>query len=180
MWNEEYEDVDLHMSYPTVATNNFSGFTTPYSDSPSPATDGGTPAEGSGAQTNRNVLFWSDKYSSGAATTYDYAYSGSTNNTYRANLDVDDRDGRGPETMTMRALPFDTSSTPYSGNYLGGDDTGLPLLTAPADYTWHGAAEIYAHGYSAGTGVTSATISSAADDATGTNSDVVLYVFFRK
>lgn len=63
--------------------------------------------------------------------------------TYKISLDIADNDGRGPETVTIRQVPFDVSGVtafPITGGSPGGE---CPELSAGYLYNWLGTLEYY-------------------------------------
>ena len=101
-------------------------------------------------------------------------------------LDVDDTDGRGPETISIKAIPFDT--TAYGNSTIGGARTGLPTLPDSGDvdnpnyYSWVGVMEYYIDAFTSATpppGETSTSDPNATLSTVGEGSssaDAILYV----
>lgn len=154
MWSDTFDDVDAYFSYPKDATvDGLYSFGTPYDD-PTSAPLGFVATQGaSTAISNRVQVYWGRASSASDATGYmgkgtaDFdSNDDGTIDSYRVEVDVDDQNGRGPETITMRRIPFDYLEADGNSTY-GGGVTGLPELTGGDYYTWVGSAQLYVDAY---------------------------------
>lgn len=183
LWNDSFADVDGYLTYPTT-TPASEIMTTPYD---TPATISGfVPSTGT-MGTNRQRIYWNRKTTNGGSQTatkgtdvaYDFDKDGNgTNETFRAEMDRDDTDGSGPETITVRTFPVEILEDNTAGDkFAGGGSTLLDTRTAPDGWYWVGAMEYYVDAYSANSDLTrdSDPPANLADGSNG--ADVVLYVF---
>lgn len=162
LWNDTFQDVDAYLTYPDDDKTSGTApvLSTPYDTAGSvligfmPATSG------------REQIDYTTKTS---VRTIDNVY-GDGDTRSAVQLDVDDRDGTGPETISVRSFPFMDSANDL--NTSGGGSTGLPA----GNYTWIGVMEYYADAYSSvGSDTTSAT-DYLSNVGTGASADAVLYV----
>lgn len=185
MWNDTFADVDIHLTYPD--DNRISAlthtFTTPYAYPSTPA--GFAPETDSTSSPNRDTVYWNYSTNVQAASqlstkgSYDFdSDRDGTMDSYKIELDVDDKDGRGPETITVKSFPYSYSG--YTGaSTTGGGETALPQLTGTGDYyAWTGVMEVYIDAYNSELNMTASgtndylsTVSTNGDSA-----DAVLYV----
>ncbi|RKX83041.1 MAG: hypothetical protein DRP57_08710, partial [Spirochaetes bacterium] len=145
LWNKTFQDVDAYLTFPDGdKTSTAPVLNTPYDTASGPST-GFMPAT-----SGRETIYWDNKTSDN--TIHD-VYPAETDTRYAVQLDVDDRTGSGPETISIRSFPFAETATNSSTS--GGADTGLPAGT---NYTWIGVMEYYADAFSsAGNNVASPT-----------------------
>ncbi len=186
VWNNVYQDVDGYLTYAkgdgSGGTANTSltystTFTNPYE---AYTTGTGFGPDDSGY---RAKIYWDNKESLNTV----YAVMGNDSNYPEdpaVNLDRDDRDGSGPEVITVRSLPYwiDSSDT-NAAITPDGTDSGnyLPLKDPDGNsvyYSWVGVMEYYIDGYNkdsstAGYRADSDNLISSTD---GTGADAVLYV----
>lgn len=196
MWSDSFADVDGHLTYPDSLNAGTDPTTySPY-DNNGDTTTGfypttqSTAAEGS-TDYARNRIFWGDatsasgdSYSGGItyATTYDFDYNlDGTNDTWSVSLDVDDRDGAGPETITVRNIPGLNSDWTYAGwvqDYAGDADPDFSGV-ASEGYDYVGVMEYYVRAYNYATGDVAADIEDSylSEVSDGQSADAVLYVF---
>jgi hypothetical protein len=133
VWDDGFDDVDVHITYPDGWRGQYD-FIHPYSESLS--YDGFEPHT-----SGRETVYWKEKGS--RCDLDDVGFTGD----YRAcvELDVDDRNGAGPETLSIRAIPFDWYSRNPVFDIDGGGATQLPIGYS---YAWIGVMQLYVHGFS--------------------------------
>ncbi len=141
-WNESVDDLDIYLTFPTTDTWPDGSLATPYDD----------------FGTNGGKVFWNDKEYYSTSLGYNVVY-----------MDRDDRDGVGPETLTLVQIPhqtptsagFDTSSV----NSIN-DANGLYAAfgpDAPSTLSWMGAAALYLDAYTTGSYLSSGEGSDSSD-----------------
>jgi hypothetical protein len=97
-------------------------------------------------ETGREHVYYDSDHQVSTNTLADLGFSGTSP---AVELDVDDTDGSGPETISLRAIPI--KAIDFATTYGTEPDTqnGLPGTTTQYDYAWVGTAAFYVHGYSA-------------------------------
>ena len=152
VWDADVDDVDLHVTYPAA----FAEYTTlddPYDDDVTGPTAGFL----NDTDTNRERIFYNDKDATNTLSDVGIDTTGKAEfaDEPTVELDVDDTDGRGPETVTIRAIPFDWYSEyqtdGFPAGFNGTDANRLPQQDDSGDdytYQWYGEMNVYLHGYS--------------------------------
>ncbi len=185
LWNDSFDDVDIYMTYPTVDTAYEFEEPNQTINSGAPITNGFVPYGDptsfvSAGENGRQAIYFNRPTTTGGSqgdksgASYDWDDDqDDENDTYRVELDRDDTDGGGPESIIVRTHPASYTSTLNSTT--GGGTTGLPSVTGDRYYTWVGVAQVYADAFAA---VQSSTRDDDAQLASGTDgADAVLYVF---
>ncbi len=162
VWNDGYEDIDSHLTYTdddgagdalAAAYNVEAAFAGPYA---SWTAIGGFGPESSDRD---DVSPAGDNYTSTAPISHSdntvaaVLDNGETSSVYAIQLDRDDRDGEGPEVLTINTIPvWPVTDWDGNGDFAGTTANGLPV-NAPsgltAAYTWTGVMEYYVDGWDA-------------------------------
>ncbi len=198
MWNDSFADVDGYLTFPDdVYTLTEPTTYDPYWEDYtltgfSPNTDIGGDGNDPGTGEPREAIYWGnattatgDQYSSTNGITYSSTFEIDTNadgtlDSWYTSLDVDDRNGAGPETITMRSLPIPyVTPGDYSVDYASG--TNHKYLNDSYEYDFIGTMEYYVNAYSSAT-ADATTPQIEADSylsqvTEGYSADAVLYVF---
>ncbi len=159
VWDENFEDVDLHFTYPeTDLSSSHQIFTTPYEDfgtdafGPGVDIDGRNTSNGPTINSGRGHIYWGAKNSS---KTVGYV-NNSTDTRYAIQLDRDDygynnydytyngsvRKGPRVETLSINTIPYYPSSETCS--ITPSDSNTLP---SGSTYRWLGVMELYADAF---------------------------------
>jgi hypothetical protein len=177
VWSQDFADVDGHLTYPKNGESVGAGMTTfePYTiPEPTNVLEGFSP-ETVSTLSKRETIKHDNKTSTLTVT-------GGT--AYRVSLDVDNR-GRdtdpagGPETITIREVPFNDQVTT---NEFPRADAGLGS-NYDATIEWNGVMEYYVRAYAHTTDADGVAASGAvaesylAEVGTGQSADAKLYVF---
>ena len=191
MWNESFADVDGHLTIPasTQGGSYEANFPTPFDPY---SAEGVTAPAGFAPETSATSSYYANsyagdrvrihhayEYSTNSATTYD-SYSNDTAATYDthfAKLDIDDRDGNGPETITISGnwFSFFDGDTPATGNTTVADY--LPGFDHTTNYQWDGVLEYYVYAFASDSDGATADTSFLSQADSGQSADAVLYVF---
>ena len=172
MWNQQYADVDMHITYPKPSIDPtlgpaFSNDTNKnhYVVNTTGAYDGFYPED----NTKRERLYWDNKESTdtegGDPTVY---------------LDVDNRGGSsdlpgGPETVTIRYIPFIPDALTSNGFTVSSSDHWTKLPKKDDPYYWAGVMELYADSFNESGGGSSDDSTLVTSDGK-TGADVVVHV----
>jgi hypothetical protein len=174
MWNQQYADVDMHITYPKPTSDPTLGATFSNDtdknhyviDNSTDAYDGFYPED----NTDRERLYWDNKDSTdeydGGPTVF---------------LDVDNR-GKGddlpggPETVTIRYIPFVPDSLTNNGFSVNSSDHWTKLPKDDSNqYFWGGVMELYADSFNESGGGSSDDSTLVTSDGK-TGADVVVHV----
>jgi len=158
-WNSSYQDLDGFLTFPDGSGTgdglegshyppSSNEFYDPYS--PAPAV-----SEGFGPDTaSREIVGPANIYTSLVTTsknTVSEVLEQGTDTRPAIELDRDDRNGSGPEVITVRTLPFWPSYYDFTAvDTLPADDTPLPSTVGTVDvagWTWIGVMEYYVDGW---------------------------------
>jgi hypothetical protein len=151
-WSAEYDDVDAYLTYPNAYKPNGDPASPPsLSECYLTGVTGVNDGFEANVNTGREIIYYSNKTSVNTLETLEWG-EGLTDRAVE--LDVDDVDGSGPESISIRAIPFDYSTA------LGGIDdkeydfyTTEGLLFNALDttkvYGWLGVMEYYINGNNA-------------------------------
>lgn len=185
VWNETYKDVDGHLTFPdgSGTGNGFEGSHTPVTSSTFTSPNEAWPTGGGfgpDVSTNREAVYPANAETAVSDNTVGEVLGGDSTDP-AIELDRDDRDGSGPEVITVRTLPFWPSTYTNSIYTITGDgaDNGNYLPTTH-DWAWIGVMEYYIDGWNAddstaGSWETTGNLISTADpDDTG--ADAVVFV----
>lgn len=149
VWSDDYADIDAHISYPD---DYYGGANPPVLSDPyaEPATNNGYTYPNPGDPYAREVVYYGNPDSTSTYESLDWSAEVGTGPVVQ--LDRDDRDGSGPETITIGAIPVDY----YPSNpamTTTGDSSNM--LTTDETYAWVGSMEYFLDSFSASGGSTS-------------------------
>jgi len=191
MWNDSFADVDGHLTIPASDQGgsylaNFPASFDPYSAS------GVTVPNGFAPETSATSSYYANDYagdrvrihhayvySTNSASTYD-SYSNDTVasfDTHFAKLDLDDRDGAGPETITISGNWFSFFDETTAAVNTTAIDNYLPGFNHTTDYQWEGVLEYYVYAFASDPDGATAETSYLSQADSGQSADAVLYVF---
>ncbi|MFP4442761.1 MAG: carboxypeptidase-like regulatory domain-containing protein [Spirochaetia bacterium] len=168
VWSDDYADVDAMLSYPK---NYYGGDNPPVLSDPyaEPPTNNGYTYPNPGGSDAREVVYW---YNPGSENDlYDLLWEETDTNTPAVQLDRDDRDGSGPETITIEVIPFDYFTTGPNRTTTGDSSN---MLTTGETYSWVGSMEFFVDSF-AESGVTSDDSTLATEGEAG-GAEVTIYV----
>lgn len=160
-WSGSFSDVDSHITYPTAdnwGTNQDPVFTDLYQDQ-DPGLDALTGFFPTSTLSDRERVYHGVRTSTSTVGDFSGVV---TDTTPAVTLDVDDVDGSGPETITIKAPPVPASSISYRTPSSAA--IGLP---SGSSYAWIGVMEFYVNSFS--------TPSLATEGVSG-GASVVVYV----
>jgi hypothetical protein len=176
-WGSEFADVDAVLTVPSDADLNLAShdsvannydpaattaptFSEPYAE---PTATAGFYPDGGGS---REIIFTRHKIT---ANTLEDLLGAGAGTEPAISLDRDDTDGVGPETISIRTIPYPLTPGSYSGFTISTANAGAPPELLPSgDYEWVGVLEYYVHAY--------ADNAQLADEGAPGGAEVVVYV----
>ncbi|MFP4382801.1 MAG: carboxypeptidase-like regulatory domain-containing protein [Spirochaetia bacterium] len=170
VWSDEYADIDAHITYPDdyYGGSNPPELSDPYAE---PPTNNGYTYPNSGdPDYRREVVYFVD---TGSTSTFEsLGWDAADGTGPVVELDRDDRDGSGPETITIGAIPVDY----YPSNpalTTTGDTSNM--LTTDETYAWVGSMEYFLDSFSA-TGGSTADDSTLSTEGEAGDTEATVYV----
>ncbi len=148
VWSDEYADIDAHISYPD---DYYGGANPPVLSDPyaEPTSNNGYTYPNHGDPLKREVVYFGNPDST--ATFEDLGWDEEVGTGPVVELDRDDQDGSGPETITIGVIPVDYYDSNPTMNTTG--DTSN-MLTDGETYAWVGSMEYFLNSFSATGGST--------------------------
>ena len=142
-WNDNVDDLDIHMNFPTAWSDG--SMTTPYDNI---------------SGFNDEEIYWSNKTHS-----VDFGSEGLQEVAYQ---DRDDRDGFGPETVTLVRIPHNDTVSGESSFTSTDDTNGLyaafgAAASAYTPFKWMGATVLFVNAYTSDTYISSGQGADSAD-----------------
>ena len=181
-WSNSYEDVDAYLTYPSSykPTGDLPVLTDPYVNSGLDDT-GFEPAsvpvtEPDPANPTREKIYYNNTTSTNTLGSLQIEEG---SDVPVVELDVDDRDGSGPETISVRYIPFDWlavwEGTSYDEMWFSTYGSTDKSLTPGVDYAWVGVMEYYVNGTDADSSDGTVSDNLMEEGASG-GADVTVYI----